>query len=57
MSGCSTGCSVCSGPASNQCTSCVSGYRLYVNTCVTACPSATYATSTACLSKDFEPQL
>lgn len=52
---CASYCNTCTGSSSSQCTSCVSGYRLYGNTCVYTCPSGTYATSTACLSNRFEP--
>ena len=38
---CSSACLTCSGPASNQCTSCPSGSILLQGSCTTSCPSAT----------------
>ncbi|KAM3135859.1 hypothetical protein pb186bvf_011988 [Paramecium bursaria] len=35
---CNQTCSYCSGPSSNQCTQCISGFYLNDTTCVTQCP-------------------
>ena len=39
---CSTGCLTCLSSLANSCFSCTIGYYLYINECVSSCPSSGY---------------
>lgn len=46
---CASPCKTCQGSASS-CRSCVSGFNLYLTSCVEMCPSGTYSLNQSCVA-------